>query len=122
MNELKKASETNLSSFKKSLKSIKVNTRDEAIDILNFVSAIKSAEKEIKAECYKKLDSCAECEFYESSNGNQVKRLERTVLVAEEDEYLKQLKNRLKLLKEEIKDYEKALPKKEIKSHYYKSI
>lgn len=122
MNELKKVSETNLSSFKKSLKSIKINTRDEAIDILNFISAINSAEKEIKAECYKKLDSCADCEYYESSNGNQVKRYERTSLVVEEDEYLRQLNKRLELLKEEIKDYKKTLPKKEIKSHYYQSI
>lgn len=122
MNELKKASETNLSSFKKSLKSIKVNTRDEAIDILNFVSAINSAEKEIKAECYKKLDSCADCEYYESSNGNQVKKYERTTLIVEEDEYLKALQERLEALKEEIKDYKKVLPTKEAKSHYYKSI
>jgi len=122
MNELKKASETNLSSFKKSLKSIKVNTRDEAIDILNFVSAINSAEEEIKAECYKKLDSCADCEYYESSNGNQVKKYERTTLIVEEDEYLKALQERLEALKEEIKDYKKVLPTKKVKSHYYKSI
>jgi len=122
MNELKIFSGQNLSTLKKELKNIKITTKDEAIDVINVLSAINAASDHIKKECYLKLDSCADRKCYSSSNGNEVRKVTKTMKHAIKDDYLLKLEKKLADLQEEIKDYKKALPVKEVTSRYYQAI
>lgn len=118
--------ERSLSEVKKDLRNLKISTRDQAINILNFLSAIRSAEKSLKEKSYKKLDDCAECEYYEAANGNQVQKIltERKEVIV--DEYLQNLLDKKKEIEREIKDYENDLKERgefiSKHSHYYKSV
>src|SRR5690554_6796534 len=101
--------ERSLSEVKKDLRNLKITTRDQAINILNFLSAIRSADKSLKEKAYKKLDECVECDYYEATNGNQVQKIQVVKKEPKSDEYLESLLARKKEIDQEIKDYKEEL-------------
>lgn len=115
-----------LPEVKKNLRELKITKKDDAINILNLLSAIGSAEKSLKEKAYKKLDECAECEVYESSNGNMVQKVEFSRKTFISDEYLEELLLQKKEIDQQIKDYKKELEDRKqftIKTgRYYKSV
>lgn len=118
--------ERSLSEVKKDLRNLKITTKDQAINILNFLSAIRAADKSLKEKAYKKLDDCVECDYYEATNGNQVQKIQVVKKEPKSDEYLESLLARKKEIDQEIKDYKEELKERgeyeTIHSHYYKSV
>lgn len=109
-------------SLKKQLSEHKVTTKENAINIINFLSAISYAEKHLKEQCYSKLDDCVECDVYESSIGNKVKRINKVTKTPIPDEKLESMKEEIKKLTVEMKAYEKTLEQTETHSRYYKTV
>ena len=109
-------------SLKKQLSEYKVTTKENAINIINFLSAISYAEKHLKEQCYSKLDDCVECDVYESSIGNKVKRINKVTKNPIQDEKLESMKEEIKKLTVEMKAYEKTLEQTETHSRYYKTV
>jgi hypothetical protein len=94
--------------FIEALKSIKPRTKQESIHIIHAVSAIMSAEKDLKAAAYGFLDTrCADCEEHESEDGlrvkkivNQVKKYKSTKEVKEAEKDLEAAKEALQAAKD----------------------
>src|SRR5690606_1201188 len=96
-------------SLKKQLSEYKVTTKENAINIINFLSAISYAEKHLKEQFYSKLDNCVESDVYESSIGNKVKRINKVTKNPIPDEKLESMKEEIKKLTVEMKTYGKTL-------------
>lgn len=109
-------------SLKKQLSEYKVTTIENAINIINGLSAISYAEKHLKEQCYSKLDDGVERDVYESSIGNKVKRINKVTKTPIPDEKLLRMREEVKRLTVEMKAYEKTLEQQETHSRYYKTV
>lgn len=89
--------------FIDTLKALKPRTKQEAIHIIHAVSAVMSAEKDLKAVSYSFLDNrCGDCEEHESEDGLKVKKIVNQVKKYKQTKEVKQAEKDLEAAKEAL--------------------